>query len=146
MIVPAMNLNEKANRQYLVSVIRDERKRRGITQTKMANDLGVWATDLSAYEQGRRTPEPTRLRAMLRYFNITSEEPKVIEEQVPPPADPLHDQASRLAAFILKVQPNPTLDDLNDLMAEDVALIHSLRRLPPGPPNTIVRTPYPTKP
>lgn len=50
------------------------RRRLGISQTKMADDLEITKSALSKYENGERIPERDILRRIAKYFKITENE------------------------------------------------------------------------
>ena len=60
--------------------VRDLRRQRGISQKRMAADLGVSAAYLSALEHGRRgAPTWARLQKNIGYFNIIWDEAEELQ-------------------------------------------------------------------
>ena len=47
------------------------RKRKGLTQLKVAMDLNVSREALSYYENGKRCPDITTLRLLSHYFDVS---------------------------------------------------------------------------
>ena len=47
------------------------RKRKGITQLKVAMDLNISREAISYYENGKRCPDITTLRILSRYFDVS---------------------------------------------------------------------------
>lgn len=53
--------------------IAKHRERLGISQRKLANDLGVSSATVAMWETGRRTPSLKTANLIARYFNTTIE-------------------------------------------------------------------------
>lgn len=51
--------------------LREIREAKGITQTAVANDLKLTRQTYSHYENGRRDPDTTTLKAIAKYFNVS---------------------------------------------------------------------------
>ena len=47
------------------------RKKRGLSQQKVAMDLNISREALSYYENGKRNPDVSMLIAMSKYFNVS---------------------------------------------------------------------------
>lgn len=53
--------------------LRTLRKKHGMTQQELADALGVSASTIGMYEQGRREPENSTLTAICRLFHVSSD-------------------------------------------------------------------------
>lgn len=51
--------------------LREIRKKKKLSQLKVAMDLNISREALSYYENGRRSPDTRMLIAMSRYFNVS---------------------------------------------------------------------------
>lgn len=51
--------------------IRKMRKERGMTQVRLANDLGITVATLSSYENGKTTPSSYLVKQMAWHLNTT---------------------------------------------------------------------------
>jgi transcriptional regulator with XRE-family HTH domain len=96
--------------------IRALREARGLTLTRMAEDLGISAAYLSAMEHGKRSrPTPGLVRQICLYFGI------------------IWDEADELMALALASRPRVTLDTsgLSPAATEFANLLAAtIRRLP----------------
>jgi len=50
---------------------RELRMSRGITVRRLADDLGIWASSLSQYENLKRVPDIDTCKLIADYFNVT---------------------------------------------------------------------------
>ncbi len=60
-------------KNQLGSKIKQLRKSRGITQSELAENLGISSSAVGMYEQGRREPDNNTLLKLCSYFGITSD-------------------------------------------------------------------------
>ena len=60
-------------KNQLGSKIKQLRKSRGITQSELAENLGISSSAVGMYEQGRRDPDDNTLLKLCSYFGITSD-------------------------------------------------------------------------
>ena len=51
--------------------LREIRKKKGLSQQKVAMDLNISREALSFYENGKRNPDISMLVAMSKYFNVS---------------------------------------------------------------------------
>ena len=51
--------------------LREIRKKKGLSQQKVAMDLNISREALSYYENGKRNPDVSMLIAMSKYFNVS---------------------------------------------------------------------------
>lgn len=51
--------------------LREIRKKKGLSQQKVAMDLNISREALSYYENGKRNPDVSMLLAMSKYFNVS---------------------------------------------------------------------------
>ena len=51
--------------------LREIRKKKGLSQQKVAMDLNISREALSYYENGKRNPDVSMLIAMSKYFNFS---------------------------------------------------------------------------
>ena len=51
--------------------LREIRKKKGLSQQKVAMDLNICREALSYYENGKRNPDVSMLIAMSKYFNVS---------------------------------------------------------------------------
>ena len=51
--------------------LREIRKKKGLSQQKVAMDLNISREALSYYENGKRNPDVSKLIAMSKYFNVS---------------------------------------------------------------------------
>lgn len=51
--------------------LREIRKKKGLSQQKVAMDLNISREALSYYENGKRNPDVAMLIAMSKYFNVS---------------------------------------------------------------------------
>ena len=51
--------------------LREIRKKKGLSQQKVAMDLNISRESLSYYENGKRNPDVSMLIAMSKYFNVS---------------------------------------------------------------------------
>ncbi len=51
--------------------LREIRKKKGLSQEKVAMDLNISREALSYYENGKRNPDVSMLIAMSKYFNVS---------------------------------------------------------------------------
>ena len=51
--------------------LREIRKKKGLSQQKVAMDLNISGEALSYYENGKRNPDVSMLIAMSKYFNVS---------------------------------------------------------------------------
>ncbi|MGM9664290.1 MAG: helix-turn-helix domain-containing protein [Eubacteriales bacterium] len=51
--------------------LREIRKKKGLSQQKVAMDLNISREALSFYENGKRNPDLSMLVAMSKYFNVS---------------------------------------------------------------------------
>lgn len=51
--------------------LREIRKKKGLSQQKVAMDLNISREALSYYENGKRNPDVSMLVAMSKYFNVS---------------------------------------------------------------------------
>lgn len=54
--------------------IREARKKANLTQTELADIIGVKAAEISQYESGKRTPRWPKLNKLLDTLNISADE------------------------------------------------------------------------
>ncbi len=53
--------------------LRRLRKARGLTQQQLGKELGISASAIGMYEQGRRAPDHKTLSDLCRYFQVSSD-------------------------------------------------------------------------
>ena len=53
--------------------LKELRAKKGITQTDLAKSLGISASAIGMYEQGRREPDSDTLIAIANYFQVTTD-------------------------------------------------------------------------
>lgn len=58
-------------RHSLGTLLRERRKRAGISQSDVADAIQVTPASVSAWELGERAPGPAHLAGLLRLFNIS---------------------------------------------------------------------------
>ncbi len=51
--------------------LREIRKKKGLSQQKVAMDLNISREALSYYENGKRNPDVSMLISMSKYFNVS---------------------------------------------------------------------------
>lgn len=51
----------------------DLRKKRGLSQYKLADELGFSRGQIANYEQGKREPDFETLKKLAEYFNVTTD-------------------------------------------------------------------------
>lgn len=51
--------------------LREIRKKKGLSQQKVAMDLNISREAISYYENGKRNPDVSMLIAMSKYFNVS---------------------------------------------------------------------------
>ena len=51
--------------------LREIRKKKGLSQQKVAMDLNISREALSYYENGKRNPDVSMLVSMSKYFNVS---------------------------------------------------------------------------
>jgi len=106
--------------------LRELRRERGISQKKMAEDIGVSAAYLSALEHGRRSP-PTwpMVQKIIGYFNIIWDEADELQQlaalshpRVTVDTAGMPQKATALANLLAHNIQNLTTDELERLYAE----------------------------
>ena len=105
----------------LKDMMKNLRKVRGISQAKLAEDLGVSAAIIGMYESGQRKPSYEALEAIADYFNVSIDyligrEEKSVYYLDPEVAELANEMAARpeLKA-LLDASRKLTKEDLHDL-------------------------------
>ena len=103
-------------------IIRELREKKGITQTKLAEILGVGRTTITMYEKGTIVPPADILRKLADYFNVSVDyllgREETVKEEKP---------AIKMTDFIDKcIEFNITSEDLKKLSKDDWTLIVSI--------------------
>lgn len=64
-------MNEKELKEFVGNRIREERKRRGLSQKELGEKIGVKHNTISSYEKGTNAPEQDALFGIARSLDIT---------------------------------------------------------------------------
>ena len=103
----------------LVNKIADYRKKAGLTQTQLADNIGISQNTLSQYETGKRNPDIKTVEMLADYFSTSINSILGIKD---PPADPSGDKPALWA--IRKISVVSGVEDCNVLLAAGWKLLH----------------------
>lgn len=103
----------------LVNKIADYRKKAGLTQTQLADHIGISQNTLSQYETGKRNPDIKTVEMLADYFSTSINSILGIKD---PPADPSGDKPALWA--IRKISVVSGVEDCNVLLAAGWKLLH----------------------
>lgn len=99
--------------------IAEYRKKSGLTQTQLADHLGISQNTLSQYETGKRNPDIKTVEMLADYFSTSINSILGIKD---PPADPSGDKPALWA--IRKISVVSEVEDCNVLLAAGWKLLH----------------------
>ena len=103
----------------LVNKIADYRKKACLTQTQLADHIGISQNTLSQYETGKRNPDIKTVEMLADYFSTSINSILGIKD---PPADPSGDKPALWA--IRKISVVSGVEDCNVLLAAGWKLLH----------------------
>ena len=66
-----MTREEKAKLEIIGDNLRFQRKRAGLTQTKVHNELGITQNTVCNYERGQRSPSTLRLLRLAKMYGCS---------------------------------------------------------------------------
>ena len=72
--MPVVNSDLNPRARALATALREIRKRYGVTSRELSNRMGYSHAFVSHWETGRRTPDPSRVAALLDELPVTGEE------------------------------------------------------------------------
>lgn len=104
------------------------RKTQGLSQQQLAWKLGISASAIGMYEQGRREPSYETLREIAAYFDVTTDYLLGLDQPAETTADADH---AELADALLQqlMQQNALMFHANDLSNSDyIKISHAVRQ------------------
>lgn len=99
--------------------IAEYRKKAGLTQTHLAEYLGISQNTLSQYETGKRTPDIKTVKMLAEYFSVSIN--AILGIKDPPPDSPGEKPA---LWSIREISVVDTAEDCNILLAAGWKLLH----------------------
>lgn len=104
-------MNEKELKEYVGRRIRDERKRKGLTQKELSEKIGVKHNTISSYESGKNAPEQDALFGIARSLDIAVDD-LFPEREIDPNKGKFLNQLQSLGASNLQLKDMMFLQEL----------------------------------